>query len=128
MRARDAGVVVAVLIGLTAAVGGCRSEAVAITRERLETAGFERKVAESPEEVQRLWGLPQHEVFSRERDGDLSYLYADALYCRCLYLGDEAAYRRYAGIVVAYRAIIQRVLRPDFSGFSRSVWMPWKPL
>ncbi|HRT50444.1 MAG TPA: hypothetical protein P5279_08135 [Anaerohalosphaeraceae bacterium] len=107
---------------------GCASEASAIRREMLAAAGFDRKEADTPDEIAILRSMPQHEVFSRSQDGELCFVYADAIYCGCMYVGDEAAYRRYVAMVAERRLVLKRVLRPDFSGFSRSIWGPWRPL
>jgi len=60
------------------------------TERLLATAGF-RELATDDVEV-----LPQHELIERvDEDGRLFYQYADAQDCRCIYVGDAAAYAEY---------------------------------
>jgi hypothetical protein len=60
----------------------------------LVSAGFEYKVADSAEKREKLNRLPQHKLLRHSRQDKVRYLYADAAYCNCVYLGDETAYRR----------------------------------
>jgi len=118
----------AMLIGSASLLAGCESQAIAIRQDMLSAAGFVQKAAKTPEEMETLRNMPQHEVFTQERDGRLLYVFADAMYCRCIYVGDERDYRRYISIRVEQRIVLKRVLDENFSGFGRRVWGPWDPL
>jgi len=60
------------------------------TERLLATAGFRKLAADDVE------ALPQHQLIERmDEDGRLFYQYADAQDCRCIYVGDAAAYAEY---------------------------------
>jgi len=59
------------------------------------SAGFQMKLADTPEKLAHLKTLPQHKFVRHQRNGKVSYLYADADPCKCIYTGDKKAYQRY---------------------------------
>ncbi len=61
----------------------------------LLVAGFARRLADTPEKLAYLRGLPQRELVARGNHGAGYYVYADAEHCKCMYEGGEQAYRRY---------------------------------
>jgi hypothetical protein len=71
------------------------------TEQLLSAAGFNIKLADTPEKLASLQVMKQHKVVRRElSNGQLRYLYADATVCRCLYVGDEQAYQQYQKLAV----------------------------
>ncbi len=52
-------------------------------------------VAKTPEMLARMKKLPAHKMIRHMRHGRPLYLYQDAAGCRCVWVGDEAAYRRF---------------------------------
>ena len=60
----------------------------------LVSAGFTFKVADSDKKLEKLKSLPQRKLVRHERHGKVTFVYADAASCNCVYLGDEAAYQR----------------------------------
>ena len=63
--------------------------------ELLGAAGFNVHPADTPEKLQRLEHLEPHRLTLSQRSGRNYYWYADPTGCRCLYVGDEAAYQLY---------------------------------
>lgn len=61
----------------------------------LAAAGFTVRPANTPARVASLRSLPPNRLVQQNRDGAVSYVYADPLICACLYVGDQAAYGRY---------------------------------
>jgi hypothetical protein len=61
----------------------------------LSAAGFKMKLADTPEKLAKLQGMPQLKLKPLTRSGKVYYAYVDADGCRCTYLGDEAAYQSY---------------------------------
>jgi hypothetical protein len=72
----------------------------------LQDAGFVRNPADSPEKMARIRSEVQRKVFPVREDGQTYYLYADADFCRCLYVGDERAFNRFEELL--YRRDVQR--------------------
>ena len=60
----------------------------------LVSAGFTYKVADTAEKLEKLKSLPQRKLLRHKRQDKVTYLYADVVACKCLYMGDEAAYQR----------------------------------
>ena len=72
------------------------------TEGTLEKTGFVAVPANTPERQRQMLLLPPYKVVVHSRaDGTLRYLYADAAVCDCIYVGNEAAYDRYRGVMQA---------------------------
>jgi len=83
---------------LTLSIIACAStrESKKVDMEKLlTTAGFKMGVAETPEKLAELKKLPQREMVPHEEGDKLVYIYADAKNCKCAFLGDEEAYKKY---------------------------------
>ena len=65
------------------------------TERLLSDAGFVRHSADTMERMERIRSSVQRKVFPVEEEGEMYYLYADAEFCRCLYVGDDAAFSRF---------------------------------
>ena len=60
----------------------------------LSRAGFDLKMADTPDKLERIKKLPQLQLAQVEHKGRQVYVYTDAQGCQCLYAGDVNAYRR----------------------------------
>ena len=60
----------------------------------LVSAGFTFKVADTAEKLEKLNKLPQRKLLRHKRQDKVTYFYADVVDCKCVYMGDEAAYQR----------------------------------
>lgn len=96
------------------------------TEELLAAAGFEKKVADSPEKLAHLETLtPARKLVTHERDGHLYYVYADPETCKCLYVGTAAQYelalekRRESEELVAMQQHV------DDDAVIWTLWAPW---
>ena len=69
-------------------------------------AGFVRHEADTPEKIERVRAEVQRKVIPVQEDGQTYYLYADADFCQCLYVGDEPAFRRFEELM--YRKKLER--------------------
>ena len=125
--------VTAALAAAAIVTGGCAmiEKMQAVDTERLLAAsGFRMKLADTPEKLAMLQAIPQRKLVPYKRDGQLLYVYADALSCKCIYVGDEAAYQRYQQLVVQQRmenmrletAAMERDAAMDWN-----MWGPWGP-
>lgn len=65
----------------------------------LVEAGFVRHEADTPQRMGRIRSEVQRRVVPVEEDGKTYYIYADADFCRCLYVGDEAAFARFEDLI-----------------------------
>jgi hypothetical protein len=65
------------------------------TEQLLAAAGFDQKLADSPEKLANLELLtPARKLVPQERNGQLYYVYADPALCKCMYVGTAAQYER----------------------------------
>ena len=93
----------------------------AITAERsLAAAGFQMKLATTPQQLAALDKLPQRKLLARDRDGDVIWIYADSTHCKCLYAGSQAAYGR-------FQRMKQRERIAEDQAVAAMNWGPWGP-
>lgn len=65
------------------------------TEEMLVAAGFQMRLADTPELQQDLRSTPPYRIVSRTKDHDVVYMYADPDNCRCVYVGGNKEYSEY---------------------------------
>ena len=65
----------------------------------LQEAGFVRNPADTPEKMERIRSEVQRKVIPVQEKGQTYYLYADADFCQCLYVGDERAFNRFEELI-----------------------------
>jgi hypothetical protein len=65
----------------------------------LVQAGFVKNPADTPEKLARVRAEVQRKVVPVREVGQVYYIYADADFCRCLYVGDEPAFRRFEDLM-----------------------------
>ena len=122
-----------VLVGLT--VTGCASIQAGPTRtmeQMLDAAGFEIRVAETPEALAQLQALPARKLLVRpqsgEQSGEQQYAYADPTGCHCLYVGTEQNYQELRNLQQQARVTAERAHAVEthaaFDGLWRGIWPP----
>ncbi len=83
---------------LMLALAGCamNRNQKAVEMERLLTAsGFKVRLADNESKLAQIEELPQRKLVAQNWGGKVRYVYADASNCKCAYVGDEAAYKRF---------------------------------
>jgi len=92
---------VAMLLCLPLLVTACATDKKDTERKAFEVeellvpAGFSYHVAKTPAMLARMNKLPAHKMIRYMRHGKPLYLYQDAAGCKCVWVGDEAAYERF---------------------------------
>jgi hypothetical protein len=118
---------VAVMLGGCASMG--RSKAMD-TERLLMAAGFQMRLADSDEKLAQLEKLPQRTLVPHDHDGRPVFVYADAKFCKCLYVGTEVADRRFERMSVVKGLVVRRERiatdRAD-AAMNLSAWGPWGP-
>jgi hypothetical protein len=117
-------------IACAAGLAGCaaarRDKAVA-TERLLTAAGFQMRIADTPDETVNLQTLPQREIFREQHEGKSYYVYADGKYCSCVYVGSAEAYQRYEKLAVE-KEIAEANLRAARINQSNAMrWGAWGP-
>ncbi len=97
MKVKSTYTIMAAIV-IAMAVGGCASTAdqdsIAIER-RLSAAGFQMKLANTPEKMAHLNRLGQRRLVPMEMDGTTVFVYADGTGCKCVYVGSQANYQEF---------------------------------
>jgi hypothetical protein len=121
----------AVLLGALAA-SACPTTPpdVAAHEDTLAAAGFEKKIADTPERQAMLQRLPIDQFVVRQNGSSVHYIYADPIVCGCLYVGTQDAFDQYrqnqqmANLANQEQMIAQMY---EDSAWSWGAWGPWGP-
>jgi hypothetical protein len=89
-----------VMLALIAALpfAGCAAIQRGEAKDReqlLAGAGFQAKLADTPEKLANLRTMPPRKLVSQSKEGNFVYSYADPDYCQCLYVGGPKEYSAY---------------------------------
>jgi hypothetical protein len=121
----------AVLLGALGATA-CQTTPpdVAAHEDNLAAAGFEKKIADTPERQAMLHRLPIDQFVVRQNGSSVHYIYADPIVCGCLYVGTQDAFDQYrqnqqmANLANQEQMIAQMY---EDSAWSWGAWGPWGP-
>jgi hypothetical protein len=95
---RSATVITLALLGGLLTLSGCasiRQKEAADTGRLLTEAGFQQRLADSPERLAHLRTMSPLKLVARNKDGQVIYTFADPERCRCLYVGGAKEYAAY---------------------------------
>jgi len=113
------------------ALAGCktieRDEAIH-TERLLAASGFQMKLADTPSRMNQLASLPKRQLIPTKEGGELRYVYADELGCKCIYVGSEKAYQRYEKLAIKEQIATQEeeaALDMETTSFDWGAWGPW---
>jgi hypothetical protein len=87
-----------VMLAVTLMLAGCasRERRYADANEQgLVAAGFQQRLADTPEKRAHLQTLTQRKILVYKVKHRLVYVWADAKFCQCLYVGNEAQFQKY---------------------------------
>ena len=79
-------------------LSGCAAmekSAATDTEKMLAAAGFKMKPADTADKLAHVQSMEQRKLLSHVQNGTVYYAYADAEYCKCLYMGSEKNYQEY---------------------------------
>jgi hypothetical protein len=98
-------VAIGALTVLTLAVAGCTTpqQQAAQKEDLLAAAGFQVRIADTPQRLAALKRLPPNKFVTRVVNGQPVYQYADPLVCRCVYFGTQQNWAAYRQEVLAQR-------------------------
>jgi hypothetical protein len=88
----------ALLIFALGGLLGATALAQEVTGMKLEDSGFKMKEANTPERFARLKSFPARKFAQRTRGGVPYFIYADPDYCKCAYVGTQAAMDTFRGM------------------------------
>ena len=70
------------------------------TEKLLAAAGFKMKLADTSEKLANITAMTQRKVVPHSKNDAVYYAYADAEFCKCIYLGSEMNYQEYERIAI----------------------------
>jgi hypothetical protein len=117
-------------VGLAVALAGCAAidrQETGQTEQLLAAAGFQMRPADTPAKLADLDRLQQHKLVRHERDGEATYVYADAADCKCLYSGDERNYDQFEKLRVQEDVAQQEMMAAEINQESAMNWELWGP-
>jgi hypothetical protein len=104
---------------------GCASMA-ADSERSLAGAGFQMKFAKTPAQIAKANAFPQRRLTPTPGpDGGNFFVYADMQYCKCVYVGTEAAYDRYQKIAISRRIAENEAAGSMDDWGAWGAWGPW---
>ena len=121
------------LLAMIALLGSCAAieKQNAIDMERmLAASGFKMKLADTPKKMAALEKLPQRKLVPQKHEEKLYFYYADAISCKCLYVGSEKSYQKFQKLAN------QRKMAQDYRWAAQAnmdarmnfgMWGPWGP-
>jgi hypothetical protein len=94
------------------------------TEHLLAAAGFEMKLADTPEKLANLNTLtPRRTLVPQERDNRLFYVYADPDLCKCLYVGTSTQYQQ--ALQKSYASDQSIAVGQQLNALAWDLWEPW---
>lgn len=115
-------------IGAAATCFACASiqKSEAIKTERmLAAAGFQMRLADTPQKLAMIQPMPQRKLAPHEKDGKTFFLYADALECKCVYAGTQQAYQRFQRLATEQDLADQEEMTASMNEEAAMDWDAW---
>jgi hypothetical protein len=114
------------VIALIFGVAACATpqQQVGQKEDLLAAAGFQVRVADTPQRIAALKSLPPNKFVTRVRNGVPTYLYADPLVCKCVYFGTQQNWDAYRQEVLAQQLANQAQMTA-FMNEQAWDWGPW---
>lgn len=93
----------------------------------LAAAGFDMRFADSPQQLRNTAGMTQRKLTPQLFKGRNIYIYADAEFCKCVYVGSEEAYQRYQQLALQKKIANERMQAAEMNQDAAMDWGAWGP-
>ena len=93
----------------------------------LAAAGFKMKPGDTPERLAKLEAMPVRKIFTQQHNGETVFLYADAEFCKCLYVGRQEQYDRYRRLAFEKQIAQEHVEAAEMNENAAMDWGMWGP-
>lgn len=120
----------ATLVTVMVVASGCaamRKSEVDSQEQLLSAAGFQMKLADSPEKVAHLQTMTSQKLVPHSKDGKLYYVYADPEFCKCMFVGNAAAYQKYQDLALKEKLSQERLNAAAMNENAAMNWGLWGP-
>jgi len=120
----------AALVSVIVVASGCaamRKSEVDTQEQLLSAAGFQMKLADSPAKLTHLQTLTSQKLVPHTKDGKLYYVYADPEFCKCMYVGNDAAYQKYQDLALKEKLSQERLNAAAMNENAAMNWGMWGP-
>ena len=110
------------------AITGCASianQSAMDTERRLSAAGFQMKLADTPEKMARLKTMTERKVVATTMDGETVFAYADPTTCKCVYVGSEKNYQAYQRLSIQQNIANEQRATAEASEANEMNWNAW---
>jgi hypothetical protein len=114
---------VIVILMLALLLGGCaamQTQEAQSKEQLLSAAGFQMKIADTPQKQAHIQDLPQRNLMSVPYKGKVVYVYRDG---NNLYMGDQGAYQRYQQLALAKQMAREQVEAAEMN--ASADWGVW---
>jgi len=121
---------VPIVLAALVATTGCAAmqRQGAMEQERLlAAAGFQMKFANTPALAAQAAEMPQRRVVPVPSENGVRYVWADAKWCQCIYVGTEQAYDRFQRLVVKEDIAQENEMAADEEAEAQLDWGAWGP-
>lgn len=115
---------IAVLAGIALMLGAC-VPAVQDKENMMTAAGFNVRLADTPDKIAALKKLPPHQFFSQNKNNQVVYFYADPTICRCLYFGNQGNYQAYRQMAFQQNLANQQQMTAEINQQTAFDFGPW---
>ena len=118
-----------ITVFLIFAVCGCamyRHQKATEMKRLLAAAGFNMRFADTKDKLAQLKDLPQHKLVAQNWSGKELYVYADADICKCAYVGNEEAYKRFQELALQKRIAEEDRLATQRDTAAEMDWGGWR--
>ena len=121
-----------VLVCGTLAIGctAIRRDSTLQTERTLAASGFQMKFAQTPEQLQSVQKLEQRTLIPTRFHGETRFVYADAEFCKCMYVGTPKAYQEYQKLSINQQISQSQLMAAESyenASMSWGMWGGWGP-
>ena len=120
-----------VVAALIASCAMIRREDTLQTERTLAAAGFQMKFADTPAQKAALDRIsPERSLVPQQYEGETRFVYADPEYCKCMYVGTQAAHQRYQRLALKQQLAQDRLAAAEAredAAMNWGMWGGWGP-
>lgn len=95
------------------------------TERVLAAAGFQMRLADTPEKLAKVTAMTQRKLVPHEKNGETMFVYADATACKCVYVGTQQAHQRFQQLALQQKLANQQEMTAEMNQDTAMDWDGW---